>query len=58
MENGPQQQEKGVEKREFSKKISEDELKEAKALSFIVNAVTETIFPKIMRASTAKEAWD
>ncbi|XP_074278358.1 uncharacterized protein LOC141601950 [Silene latifolia] len=59
VENGPEKQQEGVQPTEASlKKINEDEIKDAKALSFIFNAVSETIFPKIMRASTAKEAWD
>ncbi|XP_021762534.1 uncharacterized protein LOC110727275 [Chenopodium quinoa] len=39
------------------KKISDDEMKDARALSHIINCVSDTIFPKIMRASSTKEAW-
>ncbi|KAL4352088.1 hypothetical protein GQ457_06G029360 [Hibiscus cannabinus] len=39
------------------KKFSDDEMKDARALSHIINCVSDTIFPKIMRASSAKEAW-
>ncbi|KAL4362450.1 hypothetical protein GQ457_04G012430 [Hibiscus cannabinus] len=39
------------------KKFSDDEMKDARALSHIINCISDTIFPKIMRASSAKEAW-
>ncbi|XP_074265931.1 uncharacterized protein LOC141588385 [Silene latifolia] len=59
VESGIQQQKQDVVYTEAQlKKINENELKDAKALSYILNAVTEVIFPRIMRATTAKEAWD
>ncbi|XP_074296912.1 uncharacterized protein LOC141627572 [Silene latifolia] len=57
VENGPQKQQEGVPTTEATlKKIKVDEINDAKALCFIFDTVSEIIFPKIMWASTAKEA--
>ncbi|XP_021750199.1 uncharacterized protein LOC110715887 [Chenopodium quinoa] len=40
------------------KRLEEERMKDAKALYLIQNAVKDTIFPRIMRANTAKEAWE
>ncbi|XP_021755931.1 uncharacterized protein LOC110721111 [Chenopodium quinoa] len=40
------------------KRLEEEMMKDAKALYLIQNAVKDTIFPRIMRANTAKEAWE
>lgn len=40
------------------KKLEEERMKDAKALCLIQNAVTESIFPRIIRGNTAKEAWE
>ncbi|XP_021758678.1 uncharacterized protein LOC110723641 [Chenopodium quinoa] len=40
------------------KRLEEERMKDAKALYLIQNAVKYTIFPRIMRANTAKEAWE
>ncbi|TXG54509.1 hypothetical protein EZV62_019765 [Acer yangbiense] len=39
-------------------KLEADRMTDAKALSKIQNGVTATIFPRIMRATTAKQAWE
>ncbi|KAK0582068.1 hypothetical protein LWI29_021146 [Acer saccharum] len=39
-------------------KLEADQMTDAKALSKIQNGVTATIFPRIMRATTAKQAWE
>lgn len=58
VENCFQQKDEAVQYTEAQlQKLKEDELKDAKALSYILNAVTHTIFPKIMRALSAKSAW-
>ena len=58
VENGFEEKKTDVQYTEAQlKKISDDEMKDARALSHIINCVSDTIFPKIMRASTAKEAW-
>ena len=38
--------------------LKESRRKDAKALSLIEAAMTETVFPKIAAANYAKEAWD
>ena len=40
------------------KRLEEERMKDAKALYFIQNAVKDTIFPRIIRANTSKEAWE
>ncbi|GAV67568.1 UBN2 domain-containing protein [Cephalotus follicularis] len=40
------------------KKIKEEATKNFKALSLLHSVVTESIFPKVVGASTAKEAWN
>ncbi|GAV66773.1 UBN2 domain-containing protein [Cephalotus follicularis] len=40
------------------KKIKDEATKNFKALSLLHSAVTESLFPRIVGATTAKEAWD
>ncbi|XP_021836177.2 uncharacterized protein [Spinacia oleracea] len=40
------------------KQLDGERMKDAKALYLIQNAVKDTIFPRILRANTAKEAWE
>ena len=40
------------------RKQKESSKKNFKALSFLYSAVSEAIFPRIVSATTAKEAWD
>lgn len=39
-------------------KLKEHKKKDAKALSLIQQGLVETIFPRIINANKAKEAWD
>ncbi|TXG67555.1 hypothetical protein EZV62_008830 [Acer yangbiense] len=39
-------------------KLEADQMTDAKALSKIQNGVSATIFPRIMRATTSKQAWE
>ncbi|KAL3729300.1 hypothetical protein ACJRO7_026409 [Eucalyptus globulus] len=51
--------EKGCEAPPEGASVSKDQLqKDAKALYFIQQALSETVFPRIIGARTAKEAWD
>ncbi|XP_074324291.1 uncharacterized protein LOC141661204 [Apium graveolens] len=38
--------------------LKETKKKDAKALFFIQQAISESLFPRIMRVATAKEAWE
>ncbi|KAK2988781.1 hypothetical protein RJ640_025940 [Escallonia rubra] len=40
------------------KQYYENQMKDAKALLYIQQGVSKTIFPRIMAATVAKEAWD
>lgn len=40
------------------KKLEEDRMADTKALYLIQNAVSDPIFPRILRVDTAKEAWE
>ncbi|XP_073109469.1 uncharacterized protein [Elaeis guineensis] len=58
VESGVDQRQEGVQYEEAQlKKLKEDELKDVKALAHIHIALVDTIFSRIMRAASAKEAW-